>query len=75
MVSSRSQASGWCLRVQVVEAGPSRIPFQYPCLCYSSPEFSLLSSQMLQIYMANLLALCIPLIPTGSLAGLGVLES
>lgn len=34
MVSSRSQASGWCLRVQVVEAGPSRIPFQYPCLCY-----------------------------------------
>lgn len=30
---------------------------------------------MLQIYMANLLALCIPLIPTGSLAGLGVLES
>lgn len=34
MVSSRSQASGCYLRVQVVEAGPSGIPFQYPCLCY-----------------------------------------
>lgn len=34
MVSSRSQASGWYLCVQAVEAGPSRIPFQYPCLCH-----------------------------------------
>lgn len=33
MVSSRSQASGWYLCVQAVEAGPSRISFQYPCLC------------------------------------------
>lgn len=33
MVGSRSQASGWYLHVQAVEAGPSRIPFQYPCLC------------------------------------------
>lgn len=37
-------------------------------------SFCLLNSQMLQIYMADLLALCIPLIPTDSLTGLGVLE-
>lgn len=52
MVSSRSQASCWYLHVHAVEAGPSRIPFQYPCLCYLLTWVSLLSSQMLQIYMA-----------------------
>lgn len=34
MVSSRSPARGWYLCVQAVEAGPSRIPFQHPCLCH-----------------------------------------
>lgn len=45
MVSFRSQASGWYLHVQGIETGPSRIPFQYPCLCHllawvSSVDFS-----------------------------------
>lgn len=53
MVSSRSQTSGWYLHVKAVEEGPSRIPFQY-IFVTSSPEFSLLNSQMLRIYMANL---------------------
>lgn len=44
-MSSRSQASGWYLHVQGIETGPSRIPFQYPCLCHlltwvSAVEFS-----------------------------------